>query len=178
MKRPAGVTVSAVILAVLSLLQIVLGLGMALLGSLTHEKGSPAAALPGWIAIIMYELCALFLLIAAWGIATAIGLHRLRRWARYSTLIIGGLVAVCGLLMAAGGLIALFAPQLTAAGAATGSIHSAQFLVRAVFGIMELLYLAVAAIGIWWLVYFNRKHVRMAFAPPAELPAPPPSTLA
>lgn len=175
MKRPAGVTVSAVLLVIFSLLQFLLGLCMALGGSLMHDKGSPAAALPGWIAIMMYELCALFLLFAAWGIATAIGLHRLRRWARYSVIVIGGLMAVFGLLMMLGGLVAFIAPQLTAASAASASIHSAQFIVRAVLGVMELIYLAIAGVGVWWLVYFNRERVRAAFATLAAMPAQPPT---
>lgn len=178
MKRPTGVTASAIILVILSFFQIVLGLCMALGGSLTHDPTSPAAALPGWVGAIMYGLCALFLLFAAWGIATAVGLHRLRRWARYSTIVIGALMTLCGLLLAAGGLAALFSPQFNAAGTVGSSAHSAQFLVRAVFGVMELIYLAVAAVGIWWLVYFNRRRVRSAFVPQATLPAQPPSTIA
>jgi hypothetical protein len=175
MKRPAGVTASAVILAILSLLQIVFGLLMALVGTVSHEKGSPAAALPGWIGIIMYELSALFLILAVWGIATAIGLNRLRRWARFSTIIIGGLMAVFGLLMMLGGLVAFVAPQLSAASAATPHLQSAQLLVRVVLGVMELIYTAIACVGVWWLIYFNRKHIREAFASPAELPVQPPT---
>jgi hypothetical protein len=175
MKRPAGVTASAVILAILSLLQIVFGLCMALAGTLSHEKGSPAAALPGWVGIIMYELCAIFLIFAVWGIATAIGLNGLRRWARFSTIIIGGLMAVFGLLMMLGGLVAFVAPQLSAASAATPHLQSAQLMVRAVLGVMELIYAAIAGVGVWWLIYFNRKRVREAFAPHVELPVHPPT---
>jgi hypothetical protein len=175
MKRPAGVTASAVILAILSLLQIVFGLLMALAGTLSHEKGSPAAVLPGWIGVIMYELSALFLIFAVWGIATAIGLHRLRNWARFSTIIIGGLMAVFGLLMMLGGLVALVAPQLSAASAAAPHLQSAQLLVRVILGVTELIYAAIAGVGVWWLIYFNRRHVREVFAPPVELPVHPPT---
>jgi hypothetical protein len=175
MKRPAGVTASAVILAILSLLQIVFGLCMALAGTMSHEKGSPAAALPGWVGIVMYELSAIFLIFAVWGIATAIGLNRLRRWARFSTIIIGGLMALCGLLMMLGGLIAFVAPQLSSASTASTHLQSAQLLVRVILGVTELIYAAIAGVGIWWLIYFNRRHVREAFATPVELPVHPPT---
>lgn len=174
MKRPAGVTASSVILAILSLLQLVFGLLMALAGTLSHDKGSPAAALPGWISIIMYEIGGLFLIFAVWGIATAIGLSRLRRWARFSTIIIGGLMAVFGLLMVLGGLIVFVTPQLSAS-AATPHLQSAQLMVRVVLGVMELIYAAIAGVGVWWVIYFNRKHVRESFAPPIELPVHPPT---
>jgi hypothetical protein len=42
-------------------------------------------------------------------------------------------------------------------------------------GVMELIYAAIAGVGVWWLIYFNRKRVREAFAPHVELPVHPPT---
>lgn len=169
MNRPAGVTVSAVVLGVLSLFQIIAGLTMALGALFSHQGvargGGP---LPPWTSLLMWVLCVYCFLVAAWGIATAIGLNRLRRWARYSILIIGGIMAVFAFFAMVGGLVAMLAPQLAAPGSASPQLHSAQTLVRGVLAVVEFIYATICGIGVWWLIYFNRRQVREAFAPASQ----------
>ena len=171
MRRPAGVIVSAIVLALLSLFQILLSLGMALSAvvaqnkSLTHGTGAGMAIPPpAWMAAFSYGSCACFLLLAGWDIVTMIGMFRLRRWARYSILIIGGGLAAIGLLSALGLLAALAMPMPATPGMDATQAHSLQTAARVGVAVIAVLFAAMMAIGVWWLVYFNLKSVRAAFA--------------
>jgi hypothetical protein len=168
MKRPALVIASAAALILLSLTQIILASLMGLAAALEHTHEIPGA--PQASPALMYCLCAFFLGLAIWGIVTAIGLSKLRHWARVSILIIGGCMTFFGVVGMAGMLVAMFlAPLLLATAADTQ--HGSLTTVRVIFGSMAFIYATVAAIGIFWLVYFNRKATRIAFAGSAgELP--------
>jgi hypothetical protein len=161
------------VLILISLLQLILALGMALAASINRNMGpvavqsAPAAPVPFWMPDFMYGMAIFCLLLSAWGIATAIGVIRLRRWARYSILIIGGCMAFLGLTSMSGILMLVAVPMPTPPALDAAQAHSMQAVAK--FGLLmgALAYAAVLAIGIWWLVYFNRKSVRSVFAGPA-----------
>ncbi len=161
MRRPALVIGSAAALILLSLTQILMALLMGLAAAVEHKHEIPGA--PQASPALMYCLCAFFLGLAVWGIVTAIGLSKLRRWARYSILIIGGCMAFFGFVGMAGMLVTiLIVPFLLAS---TGDTqHGSLATVRILFASFAFIYAAVTAIGIFWLVYFNRKAVRAVFA--------------
>ncbi len=177
MRRPACVVAFAIVLAVVSVLQVMMALGMVLVASTYQNKSlvaaqsavaNPSAPLPGWMPGFMYGWGIFSLLLAAWGIATTIGVYRLRRWARYSILIIGGCMAVIGLVSLLSMLLIMAVPLPFPPGMDTAQAHSMQTVVRIVLSFVALLYAAVLAIGIRWLVYFNRKSVGSVFAGPAD----------
>jgi hypothetical protein len=168
-KRPAGVVVSAVLLALVALGLLGMALLMAFAALMT--KNLPAAGGPGappvppWMMGFMLCVCAFFLALAAWGIATVAGLFGMRRWARISVLIIGGGMAAMGLISLASSLaIPYLVPIPQSAGVDPARAHAAQTIVRAVYGTIAGLYALVTALGVYWLVYFNLKRVREAFA--------------
>jgi hypothetical protein len=165
LKRPGLVIASAAVLVLLSLTQILMAALMGLAAALEHTHEIPGA--PQASPALMYCLCAFFLGLAVWGIVTAVGLSKLRRWARTSILIIGGCVAFFGFVAMAGMLVTmLLAPHLLAS---TGDTqHGSLATVRILFGSFAFIYAAITAIGIFWLVYFNRKTARIAFAGGAE----------
>ena len=176
MKRPAGVVASAVVLALVSLFQIVMALGMALAAAIDQDKGlvaaqsaaaTPAAPLPSWMPVLMYGMGVFFLLLAAWGIATTIGVYRLRHWARYSILIIGGCMAVFFSIYTLLMLVLMAVPVSIPATPAAPDPHATEAIYKITMGILAFLCALGAAIGVWWLVYFNRKSVRAVFAGPA-----------
>jgi hypothetical protein len=72
------------------------------------------------------------------------------RWARISTLIFSGLLAALGIL-------AVVALLRTPAGDVSGW---QLLMLRAV---AALFFLSPAALGTWWLVFFNRKQVKAYF---------------
>ncbi len=177
MKRPLGVVLSAVVLLLGSLLQLLLAFGMALSGvffgkmasnsAALHQQvgsggvpvGMAAAPVPGWMPVFMFGLCAFFLALAVWAIVTAVGLIRLRRWARYSVLVIGGCLALIGLVSALMTLVMMAVPLPGAAGA-----HPTQATFRIVFAGMAFFYGILCMVGVSWLVYFNREKTRAVFA--------------
>ncbi|MGP8173962.1 MAG: hypothetical protein ACLP7O_05375 [Terracidiphilus sp.] len=171
MKRPFGVSFSAVLLILGSLFQLLMALCMAFSGAISHKHmvaggvaGATAVApLPDWMPVFMYALCVFFIALAAWGIVTAVGLFRLRRWARYSMLVIGGLVALFSLVILLVTLLMMLVPLPVPANLDASQAHTAQAMTKVIFGVMAFVHGIICAVGVSWLVYFNRQKVRDAF---------------
>ncbi len=171
MKRPFGVPFSAVLLLLGSLFQLVMALMMAFTGVfLGRQMASgamppgPAAQMPGWMPIYMFGLCGFFVALAMWGILTAVGLFRLRRWARYSVMIIGAGLALIGLMSLLATVVMLVVPLAVPSTLDASQAQTAQTMTEVAFGVIGFLYSIMAAVGISWLVYFNLKSVRAVFA--------------
>ncbi len=172
MKRLPGVIISAIILVLISLLQLVMAVGMgfagAVVGSKTFSDAQHGAATgmptPGWMHIVMYGMCAFIAALAVWGIWTAVGLFRTRRWARYSVLVIGGGLAVIGLISMLMTLVTMAVSLPATATMSPAQVESMHAMTKVIFGIVALFYGIMCAVGISWLIYFNLKKVRDAFA--------------
>jgi hypothetical protein len=170
-KRPFGVSFSAVLLILGSLFQLLMAVGMAFSGVILrtqiHSGGFPgstaAAPMPDWMPVFMYALCVFFIALAAWGIVTAVGLFRLRRWARYSVLVIGGLVAVFSFVQLLVMLLMMLVPLPVPPTVDASQMQTVQAITKVVFGVMAFVHAIVCAVGVSWLVYFNRQKVREAF---------------
>jgi hypothetical protein len=171
-KRPSGVIFSAVLLVLGSLFQLLLAALMALgavflrkqIGSGGPTGPTAATPMPTWMPIFEFAMVAIFVALAAWGIATAVGLFRMRRWARYSVLVIGGGMALLGLCSTLSMLVMLFVPLPVASGVDASQAPSVQAMTRVAFGVVAFFYAILCAVGVSWLVYFNLKKVRAAFA--------------
>jgi hypothetical protein len=174
-KRPTGVVVHAILLALVSLLMLVAALVFAVgatLGrnGLTAPGAPPAPAQPPWMASFDLVLCALFVVLAGWGVATMAGLFGMRRWARISVLIIGGALGVMGVISLATSVLMMVAfPTPQVAGVDPSQAQLAKSMLKVVFSLIAVFYALVTALGITWLVYFNRKPVKDAFAGGAPL---------
>lgn len=179
MKRLPGMIISAIVLLLGSLFQLLMailtGLGGIVEQSQVHSgghlSGAPAAPIPAWLPIFTYVLSVLFVSMAAWGILTAVGLFRVRRWARYSVLIIGGCLALIGLPSMVMMVVLTAVPLPVPATVDVTHVHTAQTLTRIALGAGAAFYGLVCAVGISWLIYFNLKKVRGLFADAAGLPA-------
>jgi len=91
---------------------------------------------------------------AVLGIFTSIGLLRLRRWARYSTLVFAGILVFIGILLLALAMAFFhFAPQ--------GVSAQARVTTQA---ILCVIFLIPIGIGTWWLWMFNTAKVKAQFA--------------
>lgn len=171
MKRPAGVVVSAIVLILGSVFELLMAAGMAFAGALFHRH-TVAGTLPAsantptapWMPIFFYGFAAFMVLLTLWGIVTAVGVLRLRRWARYSILVIGGGLALFGTISAASTLLLLFLPLPLSPATDPSQAQSLHFAARATFAGVAFFYVLMAAIGVWWLVYFNRKAARDLFS--------------
>jgi hypothetical protein len=97
MKRSAGVTVIAVLALVGSAFTLLVGVGMLVAVAIvpapesTEFPGSPML-----FRIILVFASLMYLLPAAWGIFTGIGLLRLKNWARISTIVFSVLLILMG----------------------------------------------------------------------------------
>jgi hypothetical protein len=174
-KRPVGVVINAIFLAVISLFVLLMALGMALAatligkaGAMAGTPGAPAMpAIPPWMAGFELGMSGFFILLAAWEIATVAGLFGMRRWARYSVLVIGGGMAAIGLISLLGTAVTMAVmPMPQPATTDPSQIHLAQSMMKGAFAFILVFYGLVAGLGIYWLVYFNLKRVREAFAGP------------
>lgn len=91
---------------------------------------------------------------AVWGVCVGIGVFRRRNWARISMVVCGGLLAFFG----GTGALAMFLvpfPMDPAVDQHVAAIARASIVA---------LYLALAAVGAWWLVLFNRQSGKRYFA--------------
>jgi hypothetical protein len=153
MRRSAGITISAVLALVgsgfvlLLVGLVVLGLEIGALTQLPRK----ASYYPAFAALFYGGL-------AAWGMATGVGLLKLREWARISLLVFAGLLAFGAIVAAVAFLFIPMPvsqndpnPQLTAQIIPLLRVSSA------------ILYGGFGALGVWWLFYFNKHSVRDEF---------------
>ena len=99
MKRPIGLILSAIVLSLAALFLLLMTALMAFAGLFAgHQPTVPAA--PHFLIYFMLAISVFYAVLAVWAILTVIGILRLRSWARYSILIIGGGLAVLGILTA------------------------------------------------------------------------------
>ena len=168
MKRPVGVTVSAVLLLlgslVLTLFAVLAVVGGAIGTSQPHGAGAPAMPQPGFLMAVMIGEAALILAMAVWGFITFTGLLRMRPWARISMLVIGGgqalLAGPTSIIMFA----LVFVPFPLPPSPDAAHAEMAQAFVKYFFAGFALVAALHAALGVWWVVYFARKKMAAAFA--------------
>jgi len=148
MKRSGDVTASAIILFCGSALMVLMAVGMIV--------GAAVTPLPPEQRAVEFIMPIFYALLAAWGIATGVGILQLRPWARISMIVMSSMAvffSVCGALgMMAARMVLKQQPNMPA-GATT--------IVLFVALIMMAVPLAIA---IWWLVLFTRARVRVEFA--------------
>src|ERR1035438_1782838 len=167
MKRLPGVIFSAIIRLLVSLLQLLMALAMGIGGAVeqsqirsgVHPGVAATPPIPTWMPIFTYGLCVVFAALTVWAILTVVGLFRMRRWARYSILAIGGCLALVGLPAMLVSLLMLAVPLSVPAGGDASQVHNVQAMTKVVFGVVGLFYGMIGAVGVSWLVYFNRKKV-------------------
>lgn len=110
----------------------------------------------------------------AWGIASGVGLLRLRKWARISTIVYSAILLVFTILPV---LIFLLMPFPATTGYPPHGNTSPEVMVHTVRLIMVVIYSIPAGIAIWWLTFFNRAGVKSQFAAAAsQVPVSSPLT--
>ena len=171
MKQLPGVIFSAIVLILGSLFQLMMAVFMGFGGAIEMKElhsdarlgAGATASLPSWMPLFTFAFSALFIALAAWGILTAVGLFRIRRWARYSVLVIGGCLAMIGLPAMLLTLIMFAVPLPIAPGAGASQTQTIHTMSKFIFVFVAVFYGIMSAVGISWLAYFNLKSVRAAF---------------
>jgi hypothetical protein len=156
MSRPVGVTASAIVAILGSILALLFAAGA--VASLFIETTQPQ---PPNSAQLVIAGVAMISALAGIGIWTSIGLFRLRSWARTSTLVFAG-------FLAAGCIFSL--PLTMAMPTSPTYSASTDYVVRRVMAAMFGIPLVIA---VWWLFQFNTQSTKAAFASPIAEPVPP-----
>lgn len=152
MRRSAGVTASAVVIIIGSAFALLCG-AMTVLGSAFITKANPAARVPENFGSILVVEAAMFSGFGGWGLASGIGLLYLKQWARISLLVFAGFL-VCVSLPAAALMAVIPLP------------HDPKLAINFMPPIrvgMTLFYGMFAALGGFWLYFFNKGSVKMQF---------------
>jgi hypothetical protein len=168
--RSPGVTVIAALSLLGSLLVLAMGALMVVVAILfTPPSQSDLAASPGLLKGLMALVSLFYTLPAIWGIATSVGLFRLKNWARIS-MIIFSIALIC--MAGFSGLITLV---ISFPAVAQAKIDPSFMVWVRVF--MILFWGLQVAIGVWWLVFLTRPKVKQqfltAYPSPTQLPCLP-----
>ena len=161
MSRPVGVTASAIVAilgSIFTLLFAVMGIASLFIATAQPQPpSSPQFVIAG---------AAMFTAFAVFGIWTSVGILRLRSWARTSILVFAGFLAASSIL----GLLATMAvPTPPAMSAGTEQLFHR--VVAVMFGLP-------LAIAVWWLIQFNTRSTKAAFASSiADAPSPRPLSI-
>lgn len=154
MPRSAGITVSAVVAIIGSAFTILFG-ALMLLGSALISKSSPAANLPINVGAVLIVEAAIIWAFGAWGLAAGIGLIYLKRRARISILVFAAILLFFTL---PAGLVMAFVPLPNT----NDPNLPVNFMPLMRVG-MVLFYAAFAALGGFWLYFFNKRGVKAQF---------------
>lgn len=146
-----GIRVSAVLAIAASAATLLAGV-LILFVTLFDTSPVDEAESPIPLKPMMFVMAGLCLAFSAWGTSTGIAILLRRRWARISILVFAGLLAFLG---AGSMLIMLFVLLLAA-------IQSKP--IDMVGWAAAALYAAATALGVWWLVLFNRSRSKEYFA--------------
>jgi hypothetical protein len=154
MSRPIGVTASAIVAILGSMIALLLAAFMA-----ASPLIATAQPKPPYSTQIAIAAAAITAALAALGIWTSIGVFRLRSWARTSILVFAGFLGAWSALTLLVTMVMPLPPQITAG---TGQTFRSS---------MALMFGIPLAIAVWWLIQFNAKSTKAAFASAITQPA-------
>jgi hypothetical protein len=167
-EKPGGVSVAAVVLGLMSLFGLLCVAVSILTMFLTRNPIVPNIAS---VRIIFAAFNLLMLVFVAWCFWTVVGLFQFKPWARYSIIVIGVLDFVFFTLLSAVMVAAHTSPVI--AGMDVHPNTGMPFSMGVMMLGLAAFYVVLALIGVWWVVYFSLRHVRLAFAveqPPGLTP--------
>jgi hypothetical protein len=174
MKRSAGTTVSAILAIVGSVVLLGFGGFMAVLAIVTRanpvllSQQQELTRTPLSITTVLLIESIVFLAFGVFGIIAAVGLLRMRNWARISFIVFAGILCffcIFGILGTV--LVMLVTPQIV-----PPDPNVPAGLLTAVFAVYLVLELAVGGLAVCWLIYFTRRTVKEQFMSPAEAVRP------
>src|SRR5262249_10191756 len=133
---------------------------------LPPAAGQPVPAIAP--AVMLAFISIFYIGCGVWGIVSAIGVLRLRNWARICFAVFGGILCFTSVSGMFGLLMAMrFVPQTVPNGSdVPPGLITSIFVVVGIFGLL------CAGLGIWWIMYFNRSKVKVQFLGEAAASAP------
>lgn len=154
MKRSGDVTAAAVVMFCGSAFLLLMGaftiLTVLAAPTMNAAQGRQLQMAGAVVVVAMYGG------LAAWGIATGIGIVKLQPWARISAIVMSALV-IFGCVM---GMAGIFVGMSALKGDTRFPPNFATIMLIAVFVVCAI----PAGIAIWWVILFTRKRVALEFA--------------
>jgi hypothetical protein len=170
MEQPSRLSASVIAAAVVAMVGSVLfflSCAAAVASILLIPPSGSAQNLPPFAKTLSIGMTAVMICVSIFGFVTGIGLLRLKNWARISAIVWGGFCIFLGVI---GIPIVLLMPF--------GQMPNAPTVEPGVFSLVRVFLIIVygvpLAIGVWWLILFNRKNIKAKFAgaaPSASLTA-------
>lgn len=153
---PVGILIAAVVLGSMA----VVGLLLAVCSAYAlFVANSPLIPRIPTVRMVAAGIDALILALVIQAACTIAGLSRLKVWARYSMILLGLLDFLVFGIMTAGILVGRVKSGL----APMPIPNHPDLTLGDIMLAIAVFYVALALIGLWWMVYFNLKHVRLAF---------------
>ena len=153
-KRSGDVTAAAVVMFCGCGLLLLLG-AFAIFGAIASSAGHSGpqrqVELAGAVMVVV-----IYGALAAWGIATGIGIMKLQAWARISAIVMS-VLAISGCVMAAASVFMMESVF-------KGDNQLPPNFARIMLVIVSVIFAIPAGIAIWWVVLFTRKPVALEFA--------------
>ena len=156
-KRPVGLVLAAIVLALFTCMGVLSGVSVLLTAVFVHP---PEVEQYRLIEVVQIAFGILLLLLCALCGWMVVGLFRIKRWARIGMIVLGAVVAVFSFLSA----VLYFVLAFASIPIPEGSPTIAPAIMKLVFFGLAGFSLVFTLIGMWWLVYFNLRHVRALFA--------------
>src|SRR5690348_1423314 len=154
MKRSGDVTAAAVVMFCGSALFLLMGaftILTVLAAPTTNAAQGRQLQMAGAVMVI-----AMYGGLAAWGIATGVGILKLQPWARISAIVMG-VLAIAGCVMAAASVFMMESVF-------KGDNQLPPNFARITLVIVSVMFAIPAGIAIWWVILFTRKRVALEFA--------------
>jgi len=149
---PSSAVVAAGIVGILFSLFTIL-IAVASIAGMSMMPSSNSAAIPHFAKTLAVAMMGLFGGLAIFGIFTSVGVLRLKKWARVSMLVWGGVMAAfCGVIL----VFTAFVPLPEMSADASVGLPFPRVLISVMYGIPFV-------IGFWWLFLFNQRAVKEQF---------------
>lgn len=155
--KASPAVLAAAVVALLASLLFLLGSSFAFLAFSLSKLPNISPDLPPSARTVMLVMTEFMIGLSIFGLATGIGLILIKNWARISVLIWGGVSIFFGVL---GIPIAFLMPLSAPPGAPElppGSVQLMRWVLLAIYGLP-------LAVGVWWLILFNRGRIKAQFA--------------
>lgn len=154
---PAGVGIAAAVLGLMALVGLLMAACSAFALFMTNSALIPRIPTVR-VAVGLTDVLLLALVVLA--ACTVLDLFRMKQWARYSMIVLGSLDFLFFAVLMTGVMIGRVKSGMAAMpipGHPTLTLGDMMLLLAGFYAILAL-------IGLWWVVYFNLRPVRLAFA--------------
>ena len=157
LSRLSASIIAAAVVAMVGSMLFFLSCVAALASILLFPPSGSTQNLPPFAKTLSIGMTAVMICVSIFGFVTGIGLLRLKNWARISAIVWGGFCIFLGVIGIPIALLMPFGQMPNTPGVEPGVFSLVRVFLIIVYGVP-------LAIGVWWLILFNRKNIKAKFA--------------